>query len=165
MLLSPTAAAAVKKRNVPPVRFVNVRFTVEAGASLVFDMPTTEIGPNSGVSDQPVQSIIWFHCRLLLGRAQGSGTRPCFRSAYCSTYSRWPRSDVSCCCCGCCCGCGCGCGCCGCCLPVSITRPLALASTAVAVSSFIRLHASLLLLPILLLLLVRCCCCYCRKGL
>ncbi|CAN0279610.1 unnamed protein product [Pylaiella littoralis] len=36
-----------------PVRFVNVRFTVEAGASLVFDMPTIEIGPNSGDFDNP----------------------------------------------------------------------------------------------------------------
>ncbi|CAM9295561.1 unnamed protein product [Scytosiphon promiscuus] len=35
------------------VRFVNVRFTVEAGASLVFDMPATEIGPNSGDFDNP----------------------------------------------------------------------------------------------------------------
>lgn len=31
-------------------RFVNLRFTVEDGASLVFDMPKTQFGPNSGVS-------------------------------------------------------------------------------------------------------------------
>ena len=30
-------------------RFVNVRFTVEEGATLVFDMPITRFGPNSGV--------------------------------------------------------------------------------------------------------------------
>ncbi|CAM9381243.1 unnamed protein product [Ascophyllum nodosum] len=30
------------------VRFVNVRFTVEEGATLVFDMPITRFGPNSG---------------------------------------------------------------------------------------------------------------------
>lgn len=28
-------------------RFVNLRFTVEDGASLVFDMPKTQFGPNS----------------------------------------------------------------------------------------------------------------------
>lgn len=32
------------------LRFVNVRFTVEEGATLVFDMPITRFGPNSGVS-------------------------------------------------------------------------------------------------------------------
>lgn len=30
-------------------RFVNLRFTVEEGATLVFDMPITRFGPNSGV--------------------------------------------------------------------------------------------------------------------
>eukprot|EP00904_Undaria_pinnatifida_P009446 jgi/Undpi1/5631/HiC_scaffold_2.g00906.m1 len=30
------------------VRFVNVRFTVEEGAELIFDMPVTRFGPNSG---------------------------------------------------------------------------------------------------------------------
>lgn len=30
-------------------RFVNVRFTVEDGASLIFDLPKTRFGPNSGV--------------------------------------------------------------------------------------------------------------------
>lgn len=32
------------------VRFVNLRFIVEEGASLIFDMPVTRVGPNSGVS-------------------------------------------------------------------------------------------------------------------
>ena len=36
---------------VAPFRFVNIRFTVEDGASLVFDMPTTQFGPNDGVRE------------------------------------------------------------------------------------------------------------------
>lgn len=31
-------------------RFVNLRFTVEEGATLVFDMPITRFGPNNPVS-------------------------------------------------------------------------------------------------------------------
>lgn len=33
------------------LRFINVRFTVDYGASLVFDMPTTQFGPNDGVRE------------------------------------------------------------------------------------------------------------------
>ncbi|CAM9102426.1 unnamed protein product, partial [Ascophyllum nodosum] len=33
------------------VRFVNVRFTVEDGAELIFDMPKTKFGPNDGYSE------------------------------------------------------------------------------------------------------------------
>ncbi|CAM9593958.1 unnamed protein product, partial [Ectocarpus sp. 8 AP-2014] len=33
------------------VRFVNLRFIVEEGASLIFDMPVTRVGPNSGQSE------------------------------------------------------------------------------------------------------------------
>lgn len=38
-------------------RFVNLRFTVEDGASLVFDMPETNFGPNSGVRRPRLVSI------------------------------------------------------------------------------------------------------------
>ena len=44
-LLSPRCA-------VPDGRFVNVRFTVEDEATLIFDMPVTRIGPNSGVREE-----------------------------------------------------------------------------------------------------------------
>lgn len=40
------------------VRFVNVRFTVEDGASLVFDMPTTEFGPNGDDVENPPGFLI-----------------------------------------------------------------------------------------------------------
>ena len=33
-------------------RFINVRFTVEDGASLIFDMPETQFGPNGNVREK-----------------------------------------------------------------------------------------------------------------
>ncbi|CAN0078316.1 unnamed protein product [Pylaiella littoralis] len=37
----------------PTVRFINVRFTLEEGATLVFDIPETTIGPNHQEADIP----------------------------------------------------------------------------------------------------------------
>lgn len=59
-------------KKMPPLSFVNVRFTVEAGASLVFDMPLTKIGPNSGVSQ--FTSLLLYVLDCCLVAREG---RPC----------------------------------------------------------------------------------------
>ncbi|CAB1109311.1 unnamed protein product [Ectocarpus sp. CCAP 1310/34] len=41
------------------VRFVNLRFIVEEGASLIFDMPVTRVGPNSVVDPESASDFVF----------------------------------------------------------------------------------------------------------
>lgn len=78
------------------LRFVNLRFTVEDGASLVFDVDLTWFGPNSGVSIK-IKKLLFSSFFVGCVFRKNVAKRLFFfaRQLYCMCKRRWSSNSIS----------------------------------------------------------------------